>query len=209
MYTAKADASLREKSGIGYVIYKDDIPISRCRKQHSSKNINQLEYIAVLELLKDINDIGVKNIKIYTDNKNLTDFLKVSYKGKEKEKKENQVIREIQYWMKMNPSVGIEWISRKENNDAHKLCRQSAIGEDDFKDLNELIEIKNSKIKHITKMVVKNRSRIIMKCPSCKEMKQASEFPRYKTNTKKRFCCICKNRLNMIEHGHLIMKHTY
>ncbi|GAB6989588.1 ribonuclease H family protein [Paenibacillus pini] len=211
MFTAKTDASLREasgikKSGIGYVIYKDNIPIRKCRMKQILKNSNDLEYIAVLELLKDIKILGIKNIIIYTDSKNLVDYLN---KDNQCKNIKNEFIQDILYRLNLNPSIKILWIPRNLNKDAHKLSRQSTSGKRNIKDLSKLVDIKDNRDRHETKMVIRYRSSIMLKCPSCKEFKQASEYPRYKSKTKiKRNCKSCEMKIRIINNNSRGVKNT-
>jgi ribonuclease HI len=207
MFTAFVDASLRKgKSGIGYVIYKDDIPIYTSRKQISCPKSNTLEYLAVLELLKYINEINIKNVIIYTDNKNLTDQLGYIGSGK---KIKDEVIRNIIYELSINSTIKIKWVNRELNSIAHILSREAMQGLENKEVYEPIEEIRKQKQAHETKMTVMFRPKLLMKCPSCREHKAATEFPRFRDGKKDRKCNSCELRIAMINYSYLKNKNTY
>lgn len=211
MYRANVDASLRkENAGIGYVIFKDDTPIYKCRKRTSCPHSTKLEYLAVLDLLKYINEIGIKNVQIYTDCENLTEQLKQIGSGRRSGRPiKDEVIRDIIYYLSVNSTVTIQWVPREQNNIAHILSREAMRGLENKEMFEPIEQIRKEHKTNETKMVVKFRPNLFMRCPSCGEHKAATEFPRYKDSKKNRKCNSCEHKLAMISHSFIKTKNTY
>ena len=190
---AYTDASLGdEKAGIGYVIYKGKEVLYSCRKEVPVTNSNTLECLSLIELLRYINEMELKNIIVYTDNKSVVDQI-------EQGKESNIYIDQILHELSLNPTLKIKWINRKWNKKAHKLSREAMKGLGDEKYDEPINDLISKREKYELKMIVKHRKYMIMQCPVCKEYKPASEFPRFKTDKKKRKCKKCQNKIEFFE----------
>ncbi|OME55579.1 hypothetical protein BSK59_13990 [Paenibacillus odorifer] len=186
MYTAQTDASLRDetgKAGIGFVILRRRKPIIECRKNVEASNSSELEYIAVWELLQQIDKMGIKNIVIKTDCENLinrTEIAKI---------RNNKYVRLIDHWLLYRNDVKIIKSPRKEVSIAHVLSRESSGGKKD--------KIKKYKtpINTELKSVVRYRKRLLVRCSTCREIKGANEFPRNRKRDNTRTCKDCMYKL--------------
>jgi ribonuclease HI len=204
IYRAYVDASFssKEKSGIGYAIFKDDVPIYVYSKQENcTTDSNTLEYIATLELLRYINKINLKNVDIYTDSRNLTVELQKIGSGK---KIRNSVIRDILYELSINPSIRIKWIERKENKFAHDLSQKARYK---TKVVEESHLLKNEILKKNicqTRIAIRYKPKLFRICSTCNEKKSVTEFPKRRTQ-----CKSCIMKIAMIDNSYLKTKNTY
>ena len=204
MYKAYVDGSLRiSKCGVGYIIYEDDDPIFTCRKQVECTDSNSLEYIGMVEALRKINELRLMNVVVFTDCKNLTDILRKCIPFNDIK---NKYIKQIYHELQLNPTVKIRWIKR-ECNKAHILSRESMRGLQDVSD--GIIVKQELHRQHELNQVVKYRTHMLLKCPCCKELKAASEFPRYKTSSKKRKCNHCERNLGVFQNIGYKTNYTY
>lgn len=202
MFIAYTDASLKDdKAGIGYAIYKNAKLIYSCRREVPVATINVLECLSLIELLRYINEMELKNVTIFTDNKNVVDQVHL-------EKASDIYIDQILYELSINPTLEIKWIDRKFNKKAHQLSREAMNGYGNEEYDEPINNFKAKKEKYELKMVVKHRKYMILKCPVCKEYKPASEFPRYKTDNKKRKCKQCQNKIHYFESQLVKIKYT-
>jgi ribonuclease HI len=129
LYTACFDGSVKlcQKNGhrasIAYVIYDSNKQIIYEHSQRIKKyNSMQAEYIALVELLKKIIELDLKNVMIYSDCMNLVSHLKSrSIVVKESIIKYYLLAKEL--LVKIN-DCNLFWIKRKYNKYADYLTKK-------------------------------------------------------------------------------------
>jgi ribonuclease HI len=207
MLKANVDASLgAQLAGIGYVIFKDEQVIYKRRQRVPLTDSNNLEYIALLSLLKTINQLGIKNVIINTDCKNI--YRKIGLIGSGISI-DDATVRDIIYELTVNPSLKVQWISREDNTIAHDLCRDSMFGLDDMEYIDPVLEIKNQIRTARMNKIIRYKKHLIKHCPCCKEYKAATEFPRYRKHIGMKSCSVCNHNLDQIQYGYIKTKNTY
>ena len=87
LFTDGASRGNPGKAGVGFVIFKDGKEVARGGKFIGIKTNNEAEYFALLLGLKKCNELGIKNLKIYSDSKLLVNQIKGNFKVKDEKLK--------------------------------------------------------------------------------------------------------------------------
>lgn len=206
MYEATTDASRRNgKCGIGFAIKYNGETIHTFRKPiKQDDNVNNLEREALFYLLSYLDYYKITNVAIKTDSQAIIKGLEKYQKEKNKAKSKKKY-RYIASQLEKSNSF-LMWFPRKENHLAHSLSRETTtktFDQSKFEVPDFIFEYKmqlkrRQKLKHETKMVVKHRKQIFLTCPSCREKKPATHFPRYKVSNERRICFACNDTLSML-----------
>lgn len=204
MYVAYVDASAgREYAGIGYAIFKDNQLVYKRRQKVPTIKSEDLEYTAILSLLRAINKLGIKNVIINTDCRNIYIQLRQIGSGK---RIKNTTIREIIYEITINPTARIKWIPREENIIAHDLCRESMHGMEDLEYIDLYLEMNQQTKTRMTQKFIRHKKHSIKRCSCCKEYKSVIDFPRDK---RIKICNMCSSNLDKIQYAYIKVKNTY
>ncbi len=109
------------KASVGFVIFKNGQEVVRDGKYIGIKTNNEAEYFALLLGLKKCLDLGINNIKIYSDSKLLVNQINGTYKIKDEKLK--RLYKEIEKILK-NINYKIEHIPREKNKIADNMANQ-------------------------------------------------------------------------------------
>lgn len=123
-------------NGIGYMIKRDGEIIEEkwllCKEYCRSSM--EIELYALMKVVERILELGISEVRIYGDNKNIVDKINKKYeiyykKGKSLNNRELLSSRYIKLIKKLNQlkSWELKWIPREENEEAHSLSR-SVVG---------------------------------------------------------------------------------
>jgi ribonuclease HI len=176
-FTSSFDASVKcdkKEATISYRIVSPNSKVikSFAKKANFNSDIQSLELEALINLLREIENLGLKNVFITGDNKKIINEIKTNPTNK-RTKLARQLIDER--------SLFLKWVSRKKNKEADKLTKEC------------YVKGTINTNKRIT-AAIGSYCTLIQKCSICKEKKFYQEFPTKKKNPEKRdsrcFCCL-------------------
>ncbi|WP_170163369.1 reverse transcriptase-like protein [Brevibacillus gelatini] len=127
MHKAYFDASYNWSNGtatLAYVIYNP-------KKKAIDKEIfitttddsNHAEWIALARLLRKLKELGIKNVIICGDNRNVIDIANGRGKG-ERNVSKRKIIEEYIPHFK---NITFKWVARNENNEADRLSKNKKV----------------------------------------------------------------------------------
>jgi len=124
LYTDGASKGNPGHSGIGYVIKKDGFLIEEQSKYIGVATNNIAEYTALIEGLTRLEQLGVKNVKVYSDSELMVKQIKGEYSIKNNKLK--TLSNRIKSLAKHFNHFSIEHIPRSKNAEADKLSKQGS-----------------------------------------------------------------------------------
>ena len=125
MYTAYFDAGVKQNKAVyGFVVLdtKNNVIIKEGGRAHPIKiTTNVVEYISLINLLKNLVKNNILEINIYGDSQTIIYQLNSIHKIKSKLLM--PYFLEAKELISLFKSIKIEWIPRKENKMADAICR--------------------------------------------------------------------------------------
>ena len=125
LYTDGASKGNPGHSGIGYVIKKDGFLIEEQSKYIGAATNNIAEYTALIEGLKRLDELGVKNVRVYSDSELMVKQIKGEYSVKNDKLK--TLLKKVEAFIKRFNYFAIEHIPRSKNAEADKLSKQGSM----------------------------------------------------------------------------------
>ncbi len=125
LYTDGASKGNPGHSGIGYVIKKDGFLIEEQSKYIGIATNNIAEYTALIEGLKRLEQLGVKNVKVYSDSELMVKQVKGEYSVKNDKLK--KLLKQLESFIKRFNYFSIVHIPRSKNDEADKLSKQGSM----------------------------------------------------------------------------------